>query len=197
VTTPLLARERWLRQWVAACRVNVDDPDINAVAYNVDLLDTAALDAADLLFHWEGMTPPRLSSSPRERTRIGLDWLRHVVPHFRFEGARHRMLSLADVRRSRRSADGLPWWACGDASAAVAALALRAGCASVFLVVEELPQEHQAHSAVAHSYAHAQIVADGETFDAVLEMSLKAGRRVRRENVRELLRWPTVGAPTD
>lgn len=176
--------DRWLRQWRAAVRENLDDAVVLAFARG---------NAAALLADVKSATKaPSSTAPPLERVRSCFDWLAARL-QYRFEGEEHRTLPLwACLVRVSPVTRRAGWGACSDFSAVVAAVALRAGCRAVVLHYEEAAPECLATSAELHSYAHAQIEADGEVVDPLSDVALARARPTASRSVRELLGWPAT-----
>lgn len=100
-------------------------------------------------------------------------WLRLTLP-YRFDGADHRILSLPEARRRG-------YGACGDATAAIAAVLLHRG--------EPASIAYEA-SETLDGYAHVRVVLGRVPVDAYPEMSLQLEPRAVLQVTRETVRWP-------
>lgn len=108
------------------------------------------------------------------------DWIRTVLP-YRFDGRGHRILELAAARRRG-------YGACGDATAAIAAVLMMRG--SVPVVAYEATE-------TLDGYAHVRIAMGRLFVDAFPEASLSLPATARIELTRRDVRWPVAASPDD
>lgn len=115
------------------------------------------------------------SSSPSHAAAASstADWLRLVLP-YRFDGASHRILSLPEALQRG-------YGACGDATAAIAAVLLHRGRGA------DVAYEA---SETLDGYAHVRVVMGSVPVDAYPEMSLQLPPRAVLHLTRETVRWP-------
>lgn len=148
----------WLEQWIAACDANLDDPLIRALAR-------------------ETIAKPFDAVVDKVRAEAAALAVRRLLP-YRFTG-RDRIVSLREAR-----ARG--FGACGDGSAAVAAVALLSSSSSVVHLCYELSPSRR-------SYAHVAVDVDGFRADPYPDASLSVTRCAVVDDVRELVkRWRVV-----